>query len=267
MNRRTLLQAVGTTALTSLAGCAGMLSSTSESDSTTTATQTQGAIEDASIDGTKLVVTLNSDADIEKVNVIGPDGSPSLGSQSIPTGSTKASFNVLQSVPRGTHRIVAVSSGEEVVGEASVALQPNVEIDRVATWLQTEDVEWPSGEKYFQAYLELSNTGATPQQITFVTMPGVPSPWPKRSPSMSSGFQTIDDERLDNIILHPGETKKLLTTNGPFLFGSEFTCGDSTEFSVRLSTKVGENVENSFRLVSEDPDDPQKACKAYVKPQ
>ncbi|NEU59228.1 hypothetical protein [Halorussus sp. MSC15.2] len=267
MNRRTLLQAVGTTGLTSLAGCAGMLSNTSESNSTTTpTTQTQGAIKDTSIDGTKLVVSLSSEADVEKVNVIGPNGSPSLGSQSIPTGSTKASFNVLQSVPRGTHRAVAVSSGE-VVGEASVDLHPNVEIDRVATWLQTDDVEWPTGEKYFQAYLELSNTGTTPQQITFLGMPGVPGSWPKRSATSFSGLQTLEGDRLKNVVLHPGETRQFFTVDGPFLFGTEFTCGDSTELSVVLSTKIGANVKNSYRLVTEDPDDPQKACRQYVKPQ
>ncbi len=64
MNRRTLLQAAGTASLTALAGCGGMLSNT-ESGSTTTTTQTQGAIEKASIDGTKLVVSLSPEADVD----------------------------------------------------------------------------------------------------------------------------------------------------------------------------------------------------------
>ncbi len=242
-----------------------MLSNT-ESGSTTTTTQTQGAIENASIDKTKLVVSLAPEPDVEKVNVIGPDGSPSLGSQSIPTGSTKASFNILQSVPRGTHRVVAISS-DNVVGEASVDLQPNVEIDRVATWLQTDNVEWPLGEKYYQAYLEISNTGTVPQQITFVTMPGVPNPWSKESISLFSGLQTLQGDQLENVTIRPGETKQLLTLNGPFLFGSEFTCGESTELSVVLSTKIGKNIENKYRLVTEDPDEPQKSCQKYLKPQ
>lgn len=266
LNRRALLTTVSGTPIVALAGCASSHFSNKDTPGSKTTTKTRGAIKDISIDGTKLVVSLSSEVDVEKVNVIGPNGSPSLGSQSIPTGSTKASFNIFQSVPRGTHRAVAVSSGE-VVGEASVDLQPNVEINQVATWLQTEDVEWPSAEKYFQAYLELSNTGNVPQQVTFIKMPGAPNSLQKSSTPAYSGLETLEGDLIENVVLHPGETKQFFTTNGPFILNREFGCGDSTELSVILSTKIGEKVEKSYRLVTEDPEDSDKACQMHLKPQ
>lgn len=262
MNRRTLLQVAGTTALTALAGCAGMLSNTESGSTTTTTTQTQGAIKSASIDGTKLVVSLSSEADIEKVNVIGPDGSPSLGSQSIPTGSTKASFNVLQSVPRGTHRAVAVSSGS-VVGEASFKLQPSVEINRIATWRQTDDVEWPLGEKYFQVYLELTNTGNVPQKVQFLTMDGVPNPRQKDSSDLFSGLQTLDGKQIENLVLKPDETRPVFTLNGPLHTDSEFECGTETTISATMTTAIGTPVTESFTLVTEPGDE---MCHMRIQP-
>lgn len=264
MNRRTLLTATGATAVTALSGCAGRLSNEGD-DTATTPTQTQGAIAEAVIDDTKLRVTLQSDADVEKVNVIGPDGSSSLGSKSIPTGSTTTSFNLFeQSVPRGQHRVVAVSS-EDVVGEASVSLQPNVEIDRVATWVQIDDVEWPTGQKYRQAYLELSNSGNAPQQVTFITMPGAPDSWEKPSYGSDSGLQTLEEDHVDTVVIHPGETRKMFTMYTPFSLG-DFTCGDDTNMSIVLSTTIGADVESSYRVETEDPDDSQKPCKIVVTP-
>ncbi len=78
---------------------------------------------------------------------------------------------------------------------------------------------------------------------------------------------TLEGERLKSVTLRPGETKQLFTMHGPFLFGREFPCGESTELSVVLATKIGESIERKYRLVSKDPDDRQKACKKHIKSQ
>ncbi len=264
MNRRELLQAAGATSLAALSGCVGIISNTSNPGSAN-ATQTQGVIENTSIKGTELVVSLSPEADVEKVKVTGPNGSPSLGVKSISSKSTKVSFNILQSVPRGTHQVAAVSS-DEVIGEASVDLQPDVQIDRVATGFQTDGIEWPINEKYDEVYLELSNRGNTPQQITYITMPEAPHSWPSKSESMFSGLQTLEGDTLGNITLSPNETKQVLTIHAPFLFGTQYPCGNSTNMNVILSTKIGENIKTTYRLITKKIDDSEKACRTFLTP-
>lgn len=261
MNRRTLLSVASSTALTSLAGCSSILSTTNDSK-TTAANQQRGVIDDASIEDTTLVVSLSSDTDVEKVNVVGPDGSVSLGSKSVPTGSTQVTFDIFQSVPRGSHRVVAIAA-DEVVGETSFELTPGVEIDRIATRFQTDSVSWPRSARY-EAYLELTNSGSTPQQVIYLSMQGVPISWEKSLPSSSSGLQTLDTDKIENLVLQPGETRRVFTYKAPFYTGTtDFECGTTTTATVTLTTAIGEPIEETYQLVTEEREN--KDCKMLLQ--
>lgn len=124
--RAALASAAGTTF--GLAGCLEL----GESGARSSPTGSASFLEGISFDGQDMVVQLSDDHSIDRLNLIGPDGSE-FASTSVATGETKARLRILEITPGdylhyrpGTSELHAVSG--ENVDSAEITLQPSIEI-------------------------------------------------------------------------------------------------------------------------------------------
>lgn len=167
------------------------------------------AFETIEIDGEQLIVQLAGDA-VSTVNVIGPNGEPSLGSQDVTTGASQVSFDLLQDYEVGEHEIVAVDGEGNEIGSATQRLEPEVQIDEIVTYDMVSETDWPDNiftENH--ALLTLSNTGNAPIRLFYITYDNVPQ-WPEsiEEDVRSNGGETgLFDKNADSIMsIAPDET-------------------------------------------------------------
>jgi hypothetical protein len=238
LTRRQVLGAVAAGGAVGIAGCSGG-DGNGGGDGGLSA-----AFESVEIDGDELVVQLAGDA-TSTVNVIGPEGTPSLGSASVATGASQVSFNLLTDYEPGEHEIVAVDSGDNQIGSTTQRLNPQPEIEEVVTYDMQQDVGWPTG--YWMdghALVTISNTGNAPIRLFYTLWQEVPNPTPKLDELKTNGNVTgLIDKDGDAITKIPtGGSITGLATSLPFEFArTDFDCSISHDTKLTVGYQ-GESV-------------------------
>jgi len=93
ISRRTVLRTAAGAALVSVAGCLNTDGDSGTSGDGTGSPDGQGPLQRVAIEGTTLVVELSSDADVDQVNLIQPNGEL-FGTRDVAAGAQQVSFEV-----------------------------------------------------------------------------------------------------------------------------------------------------------------------------
>lgn len=247
IDRRTALQTVAGAALAGIAGC---LSRESSPGNGTNAAD--GPLQQVDVDGTAVVVTLVSNADVDQLNLIQPNGEL-FAQQSVAAGVQQVSFEIGTAYPPGKYGIVALQ-GEETVTEYSFDLQPEVHIRAVGLFRNHPEKPWDEvygesqtdSKKNGEAFVTIQNTGNGPTAITELRFTGdIPN--------------SIDNPRgnriygNDRVVVPAGETVDLFSDSFPF--GSKV--GDD---GMGCSTSGNRG---QFTVILELQTNPQEVTKAY----
>ena len=248
IDRRTALQTVASAAVASLAGC--LSQNSPASDGTTAA---GGPLQQVAVNGTTVVVALVSEADVDRLNLIQPNGEL-FAQQSVAAGVQQVSFEIGTTYPPGEYDIVALE-GEETVTEHSFELQPEIHIRAVGLFRNHPEKPWDEvyGEsetdrlKNGEAFVTVENTGTGPEAVVELIFSGdVPNPL--ENPRGSGIYKT------DQVVVPPEETVNLFS--GSFPFGSESEsgmgcspAGNSGQFTVTVETRHSSgSASNTFAV-------------------
>ena len=115
-SRRIALRTIAGAALASVAGCLDG-SGNSPSDGSTTPSNGRGTIQQITAEGTELVVKYSSEAEVDQINLVQPNGEL-FGQRDAAAGSQQVSFELGTSYEPGEYTVVALS-GEETLDESS----------------------------------------------------------------------------------------------------------------------------------------------------
>ncbi|MGB9964056.1 hypothetical protein [Halobacterium hubeiense] len=246
-DRRTALQTVAGAALASLTGCLSQDSSPSQGSDAD-----GGPLEQVAVDGTAVVVDLVADADVDRLNLIQPNGEL-FAQRSVAAGVQQLSFDIGTTYPPGEYDVIA-RQGEETVAEQSIEIQPEIHIREVGLFRNHPEKPWDEvygesqtdSKKNGEAFVTVQNTGSGPTAITELRFTGdIPN--------------SIDNPRGDGIygndpvVVSPGETVDLFSDSFPF--GSKI--GDD---GMGCSTSGNRG---QFTVIIEVQTNPQEVTKAY----
>ncbi|QRV18073.1 hypothetical protein JMJ58_24435 (plasmid) [Haloterrigena salifodinae] len=250
LSRRTALRTVAGAALASVAGCLDSNGSTTPNGSESPA-DGSGVFQQVTVDGTALVVEFAADSEFDQINLIQPNGEL-FGQREVAAGSQQVSFDLGTSYSPGEYEVVALK-GEEEAGDATIAVQPEIQVREVGLYRNNPDKPWDEvyGDtetnrlKNGEAFVTVENTGSGPDAAIELIFSGdVPNP--VDDPRGSGMYET------EQVLIPPGETRDLFSNSYPF--GSEsdegMGCspeGNSGQFTVTVETQIGGNqVSNTF---------------------
>jgi hypothetical protein len=264
--------------LTALAGCSRTRSDEEASTSTpASATSDEAAaFERIGVDGQTLVIQLAADADLNRVNVISPDGSE-FASRDVPTGVSTVEVELGVRYVPGQYRVVGVSDGASTARQ-DIDISPDLTITDLGVGANHLDMMPDERGQFqrFEAWVQIKNQGKGPIAIEkLLLLGGVPNPTRElETASEEEDVSGIFDANqgqgeLDRVILDPGAETILFTNTLPFSFqGNGVACSsDQTEhqFRVELITIPSESVSREFKTtytpISEDNE-----CRISVEP-
>ncbi|WP_436927661.1 hypothetical protein [Halosimplex amylolyticum] len=228
-----------------IAGCAklGPIGSTGSS-----------VITGTSISGSTLVVELEDDHEVSKVNLIDSSGS-SFKSAQVTTGATKVSIELFDlsrdwSYQPGKHSIVAVADSEEV-GSTTINLQPELEIKDIEQY--TDGRPTPSNRANLLVTVE--NVGTGPTWVYHVGYENALHSPANRIPTnqyaRTSPLLNLDKpESTEELVLDPEDSVTLLGTDSPLLLSEDDHCNNlQVEMSVIVSAGIGENARKEVQAI------------------
>ena len=251
ISRRNALRTVAGATLASVAGCLNDGGSSRTPSDGTGSTESQGPLKRVAVEGTTLVVELSSEADIDQVNLIQPNGEL-FGKRDVATGAQRVSFEIGTAYEPGEYRVVALK-GEEKVAESTTNIEPDIQIQDVGLYRNNPDKPWDEvyGDtetdrlKNGEAFVTVTNAGTGPDAIVELVFSGdVPNPI--EDPRGSGMYET------EQVVVAPGETVDLFSNSFPFGSESEkgMGCspdGNSGQFTVLVKTRVnGNEVTKAF---------------------
>ncbi|QOS13385.1 putative secreted glycoprotein (plasmid) [Haloferax gibbonsii] len=254
-NRRTVLQ---TAAGLSLAGLAGCLNGGGETgDGTTTANDDpdgQAVLSRVAVEETTLVVELGSEAEVDQVNLIQPNGEL-FGRRDVVAGVRQVSFEIGTAYDPGEYRVLAVQ-GEDTLDETSLEVRPELEIVDVGLFRNNPDKPWDEvyGEsetnriKDSEAFVLVHNSGTGPDAVISLRFSGdVPNP--VENPRNEGLYE------VDEVVIPAGETRDVYSNSLPFsakIGDDAMGCSVDTNagmFSAHVGSSVsGDELSKEFNI-------------------
>ena len=253
ISRRTVLRTATGAALVSVAGCLNTDGDSGTSGDGTGSPDGQGPLQRVAVEGTTLVVGLSSDADVDQVNLIQPNGEL-FGTRDVAAGAQQVSFEIGTEYDPGEYRVVALK-GEETVTESTTDIVPEIQIQDVGLYRNNPDKPWDEvygdtetdRKKNAEAFVTIENVGSGPDAVVELLFSGdVPNP--------------IEDPRgsgiygAEQVVIGPGETIDLFSSSFPFgtETGNGMGCspdGNSGKFTVTVETRVeGNQISKSYEV-------------------
>jgi len=238
VDRRTALRTVASASLAGIAGCLSQDSSPGDGTGSS-----EGPLQQVAVDGTAVVVNLASNADVDRINLIQPNGEL-FAQQAVAAGAQQVLLEIGTTYPPGKYDIVAIR-GEETVTEHSFELRPEIRIRAVGLFRNHPEKPWDEmygesqtdSKKNGEAFVTVQNTGSGPTAITELRFTGdIPN--------------SIDNPRgngiygTDRVVVSPGETVDLFSDSFPF--GSKIgddgmgcsTSGNRGQFTVIIDVQT-----------------------------
>jgi hypothetical protein len=213
--------------------------------------ETQGPLKRVAVDGTTLVVEFPSEANVDQVNLIQPNGEL-FGTREVAAGVQQVSFEIGTAYAPGEYQVVALK-GEETVAERTTVIEPEIQIQDVGLYRNNPGKPWDEvyGDtetdrlKNGEAFVTVTNTGTGPDAIVELVFSGdVPNPI--EDPRGSGMYET------EQAVVTPEETVDLFSNSFPFGSESEIGMGcspdgNSGRFTVLVKTRVdGKEVTKAF---------------------
>jgi len=260
ISRRNVLRTAAGAALVSVAGCLNTDGNSSTPGDGTGSPNGQGPLQRVAVEGTTLVVELSTDADVDQVNLIQPNGEL-FGTRDVAAGAQQVSFEIGTAYEPGEYRVVALK-GEETVTESTTDIVPEIQIQDVGLYRNNPDKPWDEvygdtetdRKKNGEAFVTVENVGSGPDAIVELLFSGdVPNP--------------IEDPRgggisdAEQVVIAPGESIDLFSSSFPFGTETEngMGCspdGNSGQFTVTVETRVeGNQISKSYEVQYSGSDD------------
>ena len=251
ISRRNALRTVAGATLASVAGCLNNDGNSGTPSDGTGATESQGPLKRVAVEGTTLVVELSTEADVDQVNLIQPNGEL-FGKRDVAAGAQQVSFEIGTTYEPGEYRVITLK-GEETVVESTEEIRPQIEIREIGLYRNNPDKPWDEvyGEsqtdrkKNGEAFVTVENTGSGPDAVVELQFTGdVPNPI--ENPREGGLYET------ERVVIPPGETIDSFSSSFPF--GTETAdgmgCspdGNSGQFTVAVETQVsGDQVSKTY---------------------
>ena len=253
MNRRRLLKTGAVLSTASVAGCVGDILPGGE----------QSVFESVSRQGNNLVVNLRSDANIQRVNLISPNGN--MGSYAkLSSGESKATLTLFEwnfarvkyAYAPGTNTLAAIDSNGDI-HEKKIPLKPRLKAENISFLGRKRSSSYAEYERYTEPVIQIRNTGSAPAVILESAVTGSQVPAPKQLPSgqIELGRQDIAaelaqlgrDESADTdlknrgpqriVTLPPSSSLKVITAYHPFGFPTT---------AVKMSNELNQQLKNKW---------------------
>lgn len=179
MDRRQFLRAGIVLSSASVAGCAGNVFSGDQ----------QAIFEDIGREGTNLIVSLNPDANIRRVNLITPDGTQANYIQ-LAAGESRGVLSLLDRnfaevryvYTPGENTLVAIDeNGNE--HEQTVPLKPRLSATSISLLRDRKSGTYADYERYTDPVVRVKNTGSAPALIIESAVRGSSVPTPEELPN------------------------------------------------------------------------------------
>jgi len=249
ISRRRLLAWSGTALLSGIAGCSGTDSPGSGNDSTTRSPSpsADSVFEGVDFAGPNLVVSLTEDHDVDRLNLIAPDGS-TFEQTAVAEGATTADLQVLYksggSYDTGEYELVAVRG--ESSDTMSIELRPEISVVDVEPEID-EDDQNSTG----RLFVAVENTGSGPTWIYNIGFRNAPY---SNAPEVIEGdgvadtrFERPQDPQEE--FLQPNTEQRFLKGRGVLIISDDdsVSCeGGSVELTVVVQTPHGD-IEQPIR--------------------
>ncbi|QLC35486.1 hypothetical protein EFA46_014680 (plasmid) [Halarchaeum sp. CBA1220] len=246
IDRRSALQAFGSLTLAALAGCTGNGDSGPSGSSTVTPA---GPFASLDVQGTTLVVELESGADAEHVNLVKPNGSL-FGTRDVAQGASRVSFDLGTTYTPGEYELVAVT-GDQTIGTTTRTLQPDLQILEMGIGRNQPEQMWngPERSPQTQAFVTIENRGSGPTAVTQLLFFGkVPYPSGENGTQyaetdISGIYDPESNTEIEQVVVPPGGSKTIYSSRMPFAFirGGNVVCQDQPQsgtFELVLETST-----------------------------
>ncbi|WP_205596871.1 hypothetical protein [Halostella salina] len=257
-SRRTVLRTAAGAAVASVGGCLrpddnGTTNGATDED------DAEGPFQRVAVEETMLVVELTTDATVDRINLIKPNGEL-FGQREVAAGVQQATFTIGTTYEPGEYRVLALRNGEQV-GEMTVPIQPDVSIENVGIGRNQPEKMWdaPIDEIGEEAFVRVANQGTGPTALTKLLFIGdVPYPSGEEGTNyvndedISGIYDPASESEADTVVLLANSRVTIYSSRSPFAFvpGAGTSCTD-------------EHQSGEFRLVLERAGDDQRISKSY----
>jgi hypothetical protein len=229
-SRRTVLTGLATGGLAAVAGCTSDDDPSAAGDGDSPADGTSsGPLRGITVEGYTLVITLREGADIDRVNVIAPDGS-AVASREVIGGQTRLEIELDREYQPGSYEVVV-----EPDGGTTVSLQPEIEVTGLGVGANYAEKmpEALGNTRGDEVWLTIQNSGNTPAVLTGLAFRGgVPNPTKEILDSTNvSGIFTRESgsRNTRGVTLSAGEQQTVFSSTLPFTFeGDGVDCASSS---------------------------------------
>ena len=234
MNRRRLLRAGAVLSAASVTGCVGNILSGGE----------QSVFESVKRQGTNLVVSLRPDADVQRVNLITPNGKQA-NYVTLASGESRVVLSLLNrdfarvkyAYTPGDNTLVAIDrNGDQ--HEKEVPLKPRLTTKNISFLGEQKSDNYTEHERYTNPVIAIQNTGTAPALIIESAVQGSSVPAPKQLPNgrialgrrdISADLEQLGREESDStpfknqgrqsiVAVPPNRSLKVITSYHPFGF-------------------------------------------------
>ncbi|CDK39190.1 uncharacterized protein domain protein [Halorubrum sp. AJ67] len=249
ISRRRLLACSGTALLSGVAGCLGTNTARNGTESPTGSPSPpiDSVFEEIEFVGPNLVVTLAEDHDVDRLNLISPDGG-TFEQVTVTEGVTTAEFQILYksggSYDTGNYELVAVRG--ESSDTMSVELRPEISVVDVEP-----DVDVDDQNSTGRLFVTVENTGTGPTWVYNIGFRNAPY---SNAPEVIEGdgvadtrFERPQDPQQE--FLQPNTEQRFLKGRGVLIISDDdsISCeGGSIELTVVVQTPHGD-IEQPIR--------------------
>jgi len=249
ISRRRLLAWSGTALLTSVAGCSGTdnLGGGTESSTVSPSPPADFVFEEVEFTDPNLVVMLTGNHDVDRLNLIAPDGS-TFEQTAVAEGATTAEFQILYKTggfyDTGEYKLVAVRG--ESSDTMSIGLRPELSVVDVEPEIDENDQNSTG-----RLFVTVENTGSEPTWVYNIGFRNVPY---SNAPEVIEGdgvadtrFERPQDPQEE--FLQPDAEQRFLKGRGVLIISDDdsVSCeGGTVELTVVVQTPHGD-VEQPIR--------------------
>ncbi|TQQ79199.1 hypothetical protein EGH24_12080 [Halonotius terrestris] len=209
-------------------------------------------IKHVGIQGMTLVAELAAGADIDRINLIEPNGE-FVGQRQVAGGTQRVSFELRPAYTPGKYRLVGLKNEEEVA-DVSYGIQPDLRIVDVGIGKYHPDRMWngSSRDTDDEAFVAVKNRGTGPDIISKLLFIGdVPYPSDEdgtnyeNNDRVSGIYDPSSDSEQAEVVIAAGDQVTLYSSRSPFAFvpGAGVSClaqPQSGQFELILENQVQE---------------------------
>jgi len=235
----------------SAAGCLGNGEDTDSPDNSDGSPDDRPTFDRVAVEETTLVVRLTSEADVDQVNLIRPNGEL-FGRREVATGVRQVSFEIGTSYMPGEYQVLAQKT-DETVAERSLPIQPDLRIVEMGIGRNQPEKMWDgtSEEIADEAFVTIENHGTGPNAITKLLFIGdVPYPSDEHgtnyanNENVSGIYDPESDVEVEKAVIPIGEKITIYSSRSPFAVvpGGSITCTTERqigEFELIVETQTG----------------------------